>query len=164
MIKALVRTLKRIYLPVDDWEALHNALVANEIEVEFIVSKVILSQEGVDALAVEDRMEPLVQELCLHASKKLLLDEDYSFKNWDYAGTVSLHINGDKVLVSGDLLKPTSFAKQYLIASLLKCAAQVMALMQKLHAHNPEYNLWPYPYFEGLLNECKKLYEAKYDQ
>ncbi|HEU4323758.1 MAG TPA: hypothetical protein VFS21_11470 [Roseiflexaceae bacterium] len=164
MLTVLIRTLKRTYLPLEDWEALHAALEVGALTDEVIVGKFILAQPGEEALELEDRIEPLIQNLCLYAPKQLLSGQSYRFQHWNYAASVVLEPDGDKVLVSGDLLKPTVIAKRELIEALLGCAARVMTLMQHLHARNPAYSLWAYPHFAELLDECTGLYKAAYHQ
>jgi hypothetical protein len=160
-----VRTSNRTYLPADRWQELGQALALDEPwMINFLVSRIIFSRDGGDSIIIEDRMEPMIQDLCLHGVKALLSDEDYIFNHWDYEGTISLIDEGNGVRICGRGFQPASFPKQTSIASLLDCAATVMALMKKLQANYSEYNVSAYPYLEELFAECSRLYEVKYGQ
>lgn len=162
MMSILIRTLQRTYLPIHDWAALQGALSTQDLEINFIVSKIVLHQEGGDTLAIEDSMAPLVQELCLHAAIRLLQGEDYRFENWNYAGTVTLQHEGGRIKVHGDYVAPAYFDKPGLLDALLEGTEQAMGLMQKLHAFDPTYHFSSHAYFEGRLAEARRLHEETY--
>lgn len=162
MATVWLRTLKRSYIKADDWEAVSRSIAANELEVNFIAAKITITPEGEEERVIEDRFEPQIQNLCLHASRELLADRDYDCKIWNYQGMISLKNEGEFVRMHGDHIQSISLPKRELIASLLDCAAQGMDLILKLETNYPEYRFSIKPYLEGLFMECKKMYDAKY--
>ena len=158
-IQLYLRTLQRNYLPESEWEHIQALVDTNSLGIQDIMMKVVLSGKQTDTVIVEDVMEPLIQNLCLHASKELLLGNDYTYHYWSYDRTMYMKIKGEKVLLEDDLLPPTLFLKDPLIEQLLLVAQSTMNLMKKLKKAHPAYNFSAYDYFQQMLGECLVLKE-----
>ena len=161
-ITLALRTLHRTYVSIADRPGFQEAVTQGEIDSRFMICRVALRDPDGNEILVEDRLEPLIHELCIEAPRRLMRGADYTFRNWDFNGTIALHHGGESVRIDTDFSAiSVRFAKQTLIAALLECAEQAVDLMQRLLVLDASY---PYPvrrYAQELV-EARRSYEAAY--
>ncbi|MEM8639000.1 MAG: hypothetical protein AAGG51_09325 [Cyanobacteria bacterium P01_G01_bin.54] len=163
MIEASMRTQKRAYLSISDWQAIELAMLNQDIDVNFLMANLVISW-GSDAVwAIEDRLDWLIQELLLQAPIALLSDSDYCFGNWEYQNTISLSLSDETVGFRNGQAQVVYFPKQPLIRSQLERATQMIELLQRIHLYQPIQNIAIIPHLQKLWTDGQQLYTARYE-
>lgn len=80
---------------------------------------------------------------------------DFNFRYWNYPGEVRLQRKAENLYIEGDLIQPTLYPQQELIAALLACARRVIIFLKQLALRQPGYDASMITYLERLHAEAE---------
>lgn len=117
------------YVPLDEVTSVPEDATGQDLGFEG--GRLVIDAGG-EQTVVEDTLRYLVVGLCLRSVPALLADGAFTYRFFDFVGEVRLVVDGDRVHVTGDEVRPVTCPRAELLAAFVAAGEQLVDVMPRL--------------------------------